>query len=177
LAFTSGWFWIFLKDIKPPADKAERKIRLATGAKRESALGFGPTHRPPKFPMKFKVFLQRAFGGRLYADRLHLFRKFLNSEYNFIPGYDVPAKLLKAMTENGIRDDKSYYVCIEQIRQWKQINRFQQRRDANESRWLKENRKKILKLLQKRITDMSQTETCRFAKPIAEKVAGSHRKK
>ena len=51
---------------------------MAAQAKIDAAVGIVKPKRPrpPKFPMKFEVFLRHAFGGRYYADRLHLYRKF-----------------------------------------------------------------------------------------------------
>jgi len=142
----------------------------------------GKIIKPPKFPMKFKDFLRRAFGGRLHAERLRLFRKFLVSEYTYFSKEgedkeDIPTKLISALSENGIASQGSYYGFVQQIGQWRAINKVQQRKDANKNRWLKENRKKILVVLQKRISDMSQAEKRRFAKLKAKKVTGSHLKK
>jgi hypothetical protein len=149
-------------------------------AKMNEAIGFGsidkPAMKPPKFPMKLKVFLRRAFGGRLHSDRLYLFRKFLKSEYSF--GHeDMPEKLLETFSKSGITSSKSYYGFIQQIKQWRKINRVRQRQTASKSRWLKEARKKLLRLLHGRINALSQQEKCSLASKKGKKVTGSHRKK
>lgn len=144
------------------------------------AIGFGsidqPVFKPPKFPMKFREFLRRAFGGRLHGDRLHMFRKFLKSEYSY-GNPDVPTSLISKISEAGIRDQDTYYGFVGQIKQWRAVNRLQQRKAAGQTRWLKESRKKLLTVLQKRINALSQTEKCSLASRKVKKVAGSHLEK
>lgn len=163
-------------------------------ARKDAALGFGPPYKPnpPKFPMKFKVFLRRIFGGRLHADRLRLFRKFafeelrsqqLAKDRELTPEAAGAAaevmrdKLIADLNRDGIHDLNWLFRTTERIALWRPSNRINQRRDANSSRWLKENRKKILAILHRRISDISHAEKCSLAKLKAKKVTGSHRKK
>ena len=197
-AFTRKRFRTFLAGIKPPKNlsPAERKQWLATlkaQAQIDAAVGIvRPTPaRPPKFPMKFREFLRRMFGGRLHADRLRLYRKFVFQEMRheaMLQGIRPPAaqeaaaevmrdELIAKLSCEGITDPSWYFHTNERIHFWRKSNRLQQRRAANEKRWLKESRKKILWLLQKRISDMSQREKCSFASPKGKKVTGSHRRK
>lgn len=161
----------------------------------QAALGFAPTPKPPKFPMKFRVFLRRAFGGRLHCDRLHLYRKYLlqqfevevwfrgglmrvqNPQHRTLAAEKLRDEFLINISRDGITDPERFSAEFQDIQRWRQLNKVQQRKEANKSRWLKENRKKILALLQRRISDMSQGEKCRFAKPKGKKVTGSHLKK
>lgn len=164
----------------------------------QAALGFAPTPKPPKFPMKFRVFLRRAFGGRLHCDRLHLYRKYLLQQFEVevwfrgglmrvqnpqqrqqrtLAAEKLRDEFLEKMSRDGVTDPEWFSAVFQEIQRWRQLNRVQQRKDANQSRRLKENRKKILRLLQNRISELSQAEKYRFAKPKAKKVTGSHRRK
>ena len=163
-------------------------------AERMAALGYPPTHdeKPPKFPMKFREFLRRMFGGRLHDERLHLFRKYLFdstkvSEY-YRGGHGSHQALIDAASKTtdeligkynreGITEPNWYITLRGDISRWRKANRIFQRQQANKSRWLKENRKKLLRLLQRRVSDLSQAEKCRLAKPKRKKVTGSHSKK
>ncbi|SRR5260221_1124404 len=163
-------------------------------AKMNEAIGFGsidqPIMKPPNFPMKLKVFLRRQFGGRLHADRLRLFRKFLFQEFqshrelqNLTPEARGAAaiamrdKLITDLSRDGIFDPNWYFRTNERISEWRKSNRHQQRSNASKNRWLKESRKKLLAVLQKRISDISQREKCSLASKKGKKVTGSHRKK
>jgi len=155
-----------------------------------AALGFGTTPKPPKFPMKFKVFLRWEFGGRLHADRIRLFRKFLFQEFQYsreLQGLSPEArdaaaiamrdKLIADLSRDGIHDLNWYFRTNERISEWRKENRHQQRKDANASRHLKENRRKFLRLLRWRIAALSQSEKCSLASPKRKKVTGSQLKK
>ncbi len=128
-------------------------------AKIDKALGFGKTPQPPKFPMKFREFLRRAFGGRLHADRLHLYRKLVSEDsaayVYFNGGYasqsekDAAAEkrtvdFIAKLNSDGITDEKWYFRVLPAIAEWRVQNRIRQRKEANASRWRKEKLKKPL---------------------------------
>lgn len=104
------------------------------------------TPKPVKFPMKFKDFLKRAFKGRLYSERLHLFRKFLISQYcnNHVNPEIAASDLIATLVQTGIKNPMLYYKWILEIAHWRVSNRIQQRRQAAKSRWIKEKSKKSL---------------------------------
>jgi hypothetical protein len=152
-----------LTGIKPPKDKAERKQWRATmkaQAKIDAAVGIVKPKqpRPPKFPMKFKEFLRRAFGGRYHADRLHLFRKCMFEQFEFYTvmraalgktennreksaGQKVD-ELVVRLSQYGITDGVWGFERIYSLREWQKQNRVDQRRNAAKSRWAKEKLKK-----------------------------------
>jgi maltodextrin utilization protein YvdJ len=122
--------------------------------------------RPIKFPLKFRVFLRLAIGGRSYGDRLHIFRKYHNAYLQTViqpnPGEDYStAESREKVTDsriafynaNGVIET-AYRLHFNNIRSWRAFTQRQQRKDAINTRWLKENRKKILTLLKKRISDI-----------------------
>jgi hypothetical protein len=110
----------------------------------------------PDFPMKFKEFLRRAFGGRLHSDRLRLFRKFLVNHLfaSYVNPEEMAVDHIAGWIKNKMQPT-AYFHIIQEIKEWRPRNKIQQRRNANESRRLKENRKKILYLLKNRLTDIS----------------------
>jgi maltodextrin utilization protein YvdJ len=123
--------------------------------------------RPIKFPLKFRVFLRLAIGGRSYGDRLHIFRKYHNAYLQTViqpnPGEDystaesrekVTDSRIAFYNQNGLIES-AYRLHFNNIRSWRGFTNRQQRKNAINSRWLKENRKKILTLLKKRISDIS----------------------
>jgi hypothetical protein len=81
------------------------------------------------------------------------------------------------LNRGGIVDANWYLRATPHISEWRKANRHQQRKDANTKRWLKENRKKLLRVLLARVTALSQAEKCSLARPKTKKVTGSHRKK
>ena len=101
--------------------------------------------KPPHFPMKFKEFLRRAFGGRLHSERLRLFRKFLVKSYlsAYVEPESVAAELIGRLNQNGLIDPSTYFNWIREIADWRSINRIQQRRDAAKSRWQKNPKKSL----------------------------------
>src|SRR5580700_7973224 len=102
--------------------------------------------KPPKFPMKFNVFLRRAFGGRLHSERLHMFRKFLVSYLfsQYVDPEDIAAKTIGKMNQSGFYNPTAYFKLMEDIKKWREANRIQQRKEAAKSRWAKEKLKKSL---------------------------------
>ena len=84
--------------------------------------------------------------------------------------------IVKLSTE-GISDQVRCFELIHHLQQWQKSNRIEQRKQANQSRWLKENRKKLLWLLNWRKNALSQTEKCSLASPKPKISAGSHFKK
>lgn len=110
------------------------------------------SEKPLCFPMKFKEFLRRAIGGRLYADRLHIFRRYWDTV------------LLKTLTTKDMTDDNRSIVTdatvtmliqngvdsgfyrrnTEGIKAWRQENQRQQRIDAANKRWHPKKAKKRL---------------------------------
>jgi hypothetical protein len=148
--------------------------------------------KPPHFPMKFRQFLRRMFGGRLHSERLHLYRKYLHQSFQvsefFTGGHVSEASRLAAaekktdehiakQSAEGICDPNWYFTLLHDIKRWRGLNRLDQRKKANKSRWLKETRKKLLTVLQNRIRVISQAKTCSLASTKRRKSAGSHLKK
>lgn len=144
---------------------------------------------PYKFPMKFKKFLQIMFGGRLYADRLHLFRKYLTHQLQ--EAMDLKhlspqardtevtirvGNIITAHNRDGVPAIPFGFYC-ERIPVWRKDNRVAQRRAANQSRWNKEKQKKILELPQNPESVLSQGKKCSLAPKKNKKVIGSHPKK
>jgi hypothetical protein len=121
-----------------------------------------------KFPMKFKVFLRLAIGGRSYGDRLHIFRKYwchLQKVYvdleHVLPDRKTP-EFFEAETNREIEkrqregvDESFLKTHTRIIAAWRKASRTPQAKKAASERWLKENRKKLLAILQKRINDIS----------------------
>jgi hypothetical protein len=102
--------------------------------------------KPPHFPMKFREFLRRALGGRLHAERLRFFRKFLVSIF-FAPCDDpeaVSMEMIGKLSQNGINDPDSYFTFMREIKEWRPKNKIQQCRNAANSRWAKEKSKKSI---------------------------------
>ena len=113
--------------------------------------------KPPRFPMKFRQFLRRMFGGRLHNERLRLYRKYLYQSlqvsehfkggHSSIKARDAAAErerdvIIEKQTKNGIEDLNWYLTLKYDIERWRSLNRINQRREANKSRWLKEKSKK-----------------------------------
>ena len=128
----------------------------------EPLIGNMPRERkPPDFPMPFKVFLRDAFGGRLYAERLRMFRKFLRWFYqNFTTAQgrktaQAPEILtdsqINGLAANGVSDPHWYFETVRDIQGWRKENRVQQRHAAINSRWIKYQRKKLLRVLENRL--------------------------
>jgi hypothetical protein len=178
----------------PPEERKQWRATMQAEAKRMAALGYPETtkEKPPRFPMKFREFLRRMFGGRLHSERLHLYRKYLYNSFQvseyFQGGHASAAArnsaadqkrdaLIAKQNIEGIKDPHSYAVVKEDIIKWRKENRIFQRKNAAKNRWLKENRKKLLAVLCRRISDISQSKECRFAKPKPKKSAGSHPKR
>jgi hypothetical protein len=126
-----------------------------------------PDKRPIKFPMQFRVFLRLAIGGRSYGDRLHIFRLYHNAylqtgiqpnqgeDYSTHEGRQKTTDARIAFYNlNGVIES-AYHLHFNNIRSWREFTQRQQRKDALNSRWLKDKRKKILTLLKKRISDIS----------------------
>lgn len=150
--------------------------------------------KPPKFPMKFKEFLRRMFGGRLHADRLRSYRRYLfekceleifnqdtqrvhSPESRNAAAEKMRDDLIAKYSHEGIIDIRWYIAAEEAIKRWKHHIRLRQRRDANKSRWDKEKRKKILELPKTNESGVSQGDKCSLASPKGKKGAGSHPKK
>jgi hypothetical protein len=148
---------------------------MKSEAKIKAALGFA---KPPKFPMTFRQFLRRMFGGRLHSVRLGFFRRFLVEEYfaSYADPQEVAVRQIGLFNKNGIQS-YPYFYFEKDIAKWRLANHFRQRKKANSSRWIKEKRKKILAVLQHRINALSQTGKYSLASQKRKKSAGSHFRK
>jgi hypothetical protein len=95
--------------------------------------------------MKFKEFLRRAFGGRHYSERLHFFRKFLETDYctKYVDPEKTAAEIIGDLGRSGVQST-TYNYFISEIKEWRPRNRLQQRKDAAKKRWAKEKLKKSL---------------------------------
>jgi hypothetical protein len=136
--------------------------------------------------MNLREFLRRAFGGRYHGDRLHLYRKYLLEQFTGIviveemypligkPDARPPDKrvddFIAQISLQGFTDSVRCFEKIHDLQQWQKRNKIDQRRKANASRWLKENRKKLLAVLSHRINALSQPEKCSLASPKSKKV-------
>ena len=142
--------------------------------------------------MKFRQFLRRMFGGRLHSERLHLYRKYLYQSFQvseFFGGGHVSEasrlataekktdELIAKQSAEGMSNPDWYFTLQQDIKRWRLLNRLDQRKKANKSRWLKETRKKLLTVLENRIRVISQAKTCSLAPTRRRESAGSHRKK
>ena len=117
------------------------------------------------FPMKFKECLRRFIGRRSYGDNLPIFKEF-HRHYlksiairNGYPAREQTDEYLEQRTldfiewfkRDGVKKDM-YELYSTEIPAWRKEHRvIPQCRAAANSRWLKENRKKILVILLKRI--------------------------
>jgi hypothetical protein len=99
--------------------------------------------KPLHFPMKFKVFLRLAFGGRLHADKLRNFRKYWRVRLkDFDRTKDMSEENRGRVTDASVnlyvRDGVSgdfYKANIDRIKDWRKENMRQQRVDAARKRW------------------------------------------
>jgi hypothetical protein len=108
--------------------------------------------KAPHFPMNFRTFLRRMFGGRLHADRLHLYRKYLfasirvehwfkgrsatEEERELAIQADVE-KVIAKNSQEGFKDPQWYFELEDSIKRWRVANRVNQRREAARARWSK----------------------------------------
>jgi hypothetical protein len=98
----------------------------------------------PNFPMKFREFLRRAFGGRLHSERLRLFRKYLVFSFsNYVDPEDIAAKTIEKFSRMGITNPNYFFEVVRDISNWRENNRIQQRRNAAKSRWQKHSKKSL----------------------------------
>lgn len=143
-----------------PAERKQWKATMKAQAKIDATVGIVTSKqpRPAKFPMKFKEFLRRMFGGRYHADRLYLFRKYLRwrLEPEYVAdcivspgGVDRIATTekraddrLAELNRNGVTDPEWYSQAASSIKTWRKINQTEKRRNAAKSRWAKEKSKK-----------------------------------
>jgi hypothetical protein len=113
----------------------------------EPLLGYpGPkATKEPRFPMKFREFLRRIFGGRYHADRLHLYRKFLFEHFEAASSKQAEAQvieIIKKQGQEGITNPNWFFEVKHEIPRWRRLNRINQRKEAAKSRWLKEKQRK-----------------------------------
>ena len=125
--------------------------------------------REVQFPMKCKECLRRVIGRRSYGENLPIFKRFFQhylkssavksgepthqqtDEYNEQRTVDF----IKWFNREGV-DAGFYQLFVAEIPKWRKEHRVKpQKSAAAKSRWLKENRKKILTLLIKRINAIS----------------------
>jgi hypothetical protein len=149
-----------------------------------------PIPKPnPKYPMKFKQFLRLAFGGRLYAERLRLFRKYmlheiqqaehlkkLSQKAREIEAIDQRDKFIVELQRDGV-DETTGVAHRPRIAAWRAWNRINQRVQAIKSRWDKEKRKKILELPKSEGSGVSKDEKCSLVSKKRKKVTGSYPRK
>ena len=112
---------------------------------------------PPEFPLKFKVMLRRIIGGKRYAERLRLFRKFWCSRLKYFDEakgvrtresteegrIENTNELITAWVGKGV-DESSFKLVSRDFPIWRVENRQLQRKAAAESRWLKEKKNKTV---------------------------------
>ena len=138
--------------------------------------------KPPKFPLKFKEFLRRAFGGTRHMERLHLFRKYLLNMYSQIEelkhlspeAREAEAivrrdKLIATYNQEGVHEIPFGYF-MERIPAWREHSHVAQRQAAAQSRWEKEKQKKILALPKTAESALSQDEKRSLASKKNKKV-------
>jgi len=143
-----------------------------------------------RFPMTFRVFLRHQFGGRLHADRLLLFKKYLLEDYletkevRDLPPEDREAaasamrdKLISTLSREGIGNPNWYFYANERIQEWRKANRVRQRRAAIKTRWDKEKQKKILALTKPGESVVSKGGKCGLVSKKDKNVTGSYPKK
>jgi hypothetical protein len=157
--------------------------------------------KPPKFPMKFKDFLRRTFGGTRHMERLHLYRKYLlnqfeveiwfkgsmrelvgrqildSKESRIAAAEKLRDEFIAKLSKEGITDPEWYDAVAPEIQRWRVLNRTAQRQAASKSRWDKEKQKKILELPKTAESALSQDEKCSLASKKAKKSVVSHPKK
>jgi hypothetical protein len=121
--------------------------------------------KPLKFPIKFRVFLRLAIGGRLYAERLRIFRKFWcamlkqmaehegragsgDNDTTDVGRKDMAAKAVDKYGRDGI-DESDFCLFKADIAIWRSLNRIEQRKNAAQSRWKKQKAKKSLGAVKK----------------------------
>ena len=114
--------------------------------------------RALRFPAPFKVFLRHAIGGRQYADRLHIFRKYWCSLLEIYARMGSPAgpgddnktdegrmsmtnRAIEQFSRNGV-DQIRFYELKDSIAVWRKRNRIQQRRNAAKASWTETARRK-----------------------------------
>jgi hypothetical protein len=134
--------------------------------------------RPPKpliFPIKFKICLRLAIGGRLHKTRLTIFRKFwcdqLKGMADYHAHYNQPCEhstddtrlaqanlMIDKFTREGV-DERWFDSFKNDIRGWRKRNLVRQRKNARAARSLKFHRIKILLFLQNRIVTLRRAET------------------
>jgi hypothetical protein len=146
--------------------------------------------KPLTFPIPFTTFLREAFGGKRYAERLYLFRKYWKrslidvAKAAWYAPEETAEEVLIARTDaiiNKLKNegvDKLFFEPhVQRIKAWRELNRLEQRQQAARNRWDKEKRKKILELPKAAETAISQDEKCSLASKKKRKSAGSHPKK
>jgi hypothetical protein len=157
--------------------------------------------KPPKFPMKFKEFLRRMFGGRLHSDRLRLYRKYLLDQFEVEVWFKGSMRELAGrqsldskesriaaaeklrdgfvakLSNEGVADPEWYEAVAPEIQRWRGLNRVAQRKAAIKSRWDKEKSKKILELPKTEESGISKDKKCSLVSKKGKKVTGSYPKK
>jgi hypothetical protein len=116
---------------------------------------------PPVFPMKFKVFLRWMTPDlRHHAERLRLIRQYL---YEALKANPLPSEvaeksadeLISFMSRHGLKNQNNpvdFFTMMKAVKAWRKSQMIQQRKNARASRTLKNYQKKILQLIQNRIT-------------------------
>lgn len=116
--------------------------------------------KPSRFPIKFKVFLRLAFGGRLHGDRLHFFRKYWcwtrkleadiknlglpPSEQNTktdAQWMDMANEVIAKYTRDWVYE-RDFNELFNSIENWRWLNRLEQRQNAAKSSWTPKARRK-----------------------------------
>ena len=152
---------------------------------------FATNVNPSDFPMRFKECLRRVIGGRNYGYNLPIFKKFYRhylksiAVKNGYPSYEQSDEYIETRVLEFIewfktnRIDKGFFTLFStEIPIWRMEHRIKpQRKDAANSRWLKENRKKLLVILIQRINELSHRQETKKVKVRMKKMSISHRKK
>ena len=144
-----------------------------------------------QFPMKFKECLRRVIGGRSYGYNLPIFKAFwrnllkTTAIQNGYSAYEQTDEYIEERTigfvnllkSKGV--DRGWFNTFEaQIPTWRKAHRINpQRKNAANSRWLKEKRKKLLAVLIHRINELSHDKGTLKVKVRIKKISISHSKK
>jgi hypothetical protein len=128
--------------------------------------------KPLEFPLKFKVFLRHAIGGRLYGDRLHIFRRFWCDRIKRFSKLKTPkTQVIEIFSDTGMSQESdpreftdegrlemaneiisifievkisehTFKSLVKEIKEWREGNRHQQRINAAKSSWSETARRK-----------------------------------
>jgi hypothetical protein len=134
-----------------------------------------PQTKPLVFPIKFKVCLRLAIGGRLHHERLDIFRKFWSDQLKDMAAvsalynqpYEHPTDesrlnqaniMIDKFTSEGV-DESWFHNLKNGIPEWRRRNMVQQRINARARRTLNDHRRKLLLLFQNRIGALRKAES------------------